>query len=172
MNRSLRLSKSEFRRISRENSAFSAALAGISGVATGIIRAVATAAPVVRNLRDAIEIRFEGARLATLNDLLAMSVQERRRYRVAWHKLVHDTALAEFNGRPPVFATVRITLTRFGPRELDPDAIIPKAPINGLRYSGFIPEDTVAVVQSLSLMQALGDYAVVMRLSKPLGAVL
>jgi hypothetical protein len=112
-----------------------------------------------------LEIRFDGARLATLNDLFAMTIQERRRYRMAWHELIRDAALAQFNGRPPLFPAAGIALTRYGPREVDPDAIIPKAPIDGLRYAGFLPEDTASVVQSLSLNQAVGSYAVLLKLS-------
>lgn len=172
MKRGLRMSHSEFSRIFSGKSADLRAKQSLFAIksekkrpASEIIRAVSTARTSIRGHRRGIELRFDGARLATLNDLLAMSVQERRRYRKAWHKLLHEASIENYDCRPPGFPAVGITLTRFGPRQIDPDAIIPKAPIDGLRYSGFIPEDTAAVVRSLSLLQALGDYAVVVRLS-------
>jgi hypothetical protein len=167
MKRGLRMSKKAFQEIVERKPGFFAAQNGNSTPkqakvrqASEIIRAVSTATGNVTSSRRGLELRFDGARLATLNDLLAMSVQERRRYRKAWHKLIHDTALVEYGCRPPGFEAVNLTLVRRGPREIDPDAIIPKAPIDGLRYSGFIPDDSKAVVCSLSLRQALGSYAV------------
>lgn len=112
-----------------------------------------------------VELRFDGARLATMNDLLAMTVRERYRYRAAWHTLVRDAALEAYAGRPPIFHAVSLTLTRQGPRDIDSDAIVPKAPIDGLRYAGFIPDDTQDVVRRLSLNPARGAYAVVILLS-------
>lgn len=172
MKRGLRMSKKAFLSISEKNRGFFASNdAGFakkqakSRPATGIIRSVSTAAGNVIRSRRGLELRFDGARLATLNDLLAMTVQERRGYRKAWHKLIHDTALVEFGRRPPSFEAVKLTLTRCGPREIDPDAIIPKAPIDGLRHSGFIPDDSGRVVKSLSLRQALGGYSVVIAVS-------
>jgi len=167
LSRHLRLSMSDLAKIGHKNPvlmAFWGQQSTKPRPASQITRAVSTAEPTIRNLRGGVEISFAGARLATLNDLLAMSVQERRKYRSAWHKLVRDTAIAELGGRPPLFQAAIITLTRYGPRAVDPDAIIPKAPIDGLRYAGFLPDDTAQVICGLSLKQRLGPYSVVIQI--------
>lgn len=173
MARCLRLSNAEFSRLALKNAAFQVLQAPelpkkpiASRSASTIIRMVSTAEHSFSECRGGIEIRFEGARLATLNDLFAMGMHERRRYRTAWHKLISNAVLAKYNGHPPRFSAATISLTRIGPRAVDPDAIIPKAPIDGLRYAGFLPDDTVAVVRALSLHQEIGSYAVNIRLLK------
>lgn len=168
MSRCLRLSMAELAKLSGKRQVLSEFLPTKPQnrrAAARISRAVSTATPCVRRGDAQIELAFAGARLATLNDLLAMSVQERGQYRRAWHKLIRDAAIAEFDGRPPTLQAVEITIVRHGPREIDPDAIIPKAPIDGLRYAAFIPDDTKRVVRKLTLAQARGDYAVVIALS-------
>lgn len=173
MARCLRLSNAEFSRLNIRNAGSQALQGHVFAKKTvkprhavEIIRLVSTAKFSFSKLMGGIELRFEGARLATLNDLLAMSVHERRGYRNAWHKLIQEAALAEFNGKPPYFPCAAITVTRFGPRPVDRDAIIPKAPIDGLRYAGFLPDDTAEVVRGLSLNQAIGSYTVQMQLLK------
>lgn len=167
MTRNLRLSKSQFLALSIKTTNNATNTSDLrkknakSRPCHSIVRAVNTAVPVVSAFNPGgFVLHFTGARLATLNDLFAMTHFERRIYRKAWHKLVSDLVMESFHGTPPIFNRVAISVSRVGPRLVDPDNIIPKQPIDALRYAGLLADDTAQVVCRLDISQQIGPYAV------------
>jgi hypothetical protein len=176
MSRNLRLSLKQFMLLSRKslNCGLDSAVFVEKGIqkrsCQSIIRAVSTAQCEIamQNAGDVV-LLFRGARLATQNDLFAMTHNERRIYRKAWHKLVSDLSLVTFRGKPPHFNRVTISVSRIGPRQVDPDNIVPKAPIDALRYAGLLADDTAQVVRRLDISQQIGPYAVAITIRPAIG---
>jgi len=126
--------------------------------------AVGSAFPSASLDGNVLTLRFEGARLATLNTLLGAGHWPQRAYAKAWHQAV---ALAVYRLRVrPRFERARILVVRYTPSHpADPDNLVAKALVDGIRKAGVLPDDTPEVVQEVAVRQAQGDPAVMARVT-------
>lgn len=111
---------------------------------------------------QALELDFRGARLATLNQLLGRDGRDLRLYARAWHEALRRAICGQ---HPlPRFNAAELNVLRIGPRVVDPDNIVAKALVDGVRREGILPEDTPEHVVRFGTQQELGEYRVILRI--------
>lgn len=118
---------------------------------------------------DRLCMTFDGAHLASLDILLDSNHFTLSGYAKSWHNLValavHDLSLQQGESVGP-FKTADIIVTRFAPRLLDMDNLVPKGLVDGLRYTGVLPDDNPLIVKSVLVRQEVGQHAVTAIISK------
>lgn len=115
-----------------------------------------------------MEIRLFGVILLSVNLLYGLMHYERVKYRKAWHRLIEkitEDALGQKEERV-AFSHFIIRAHKVSRRKADTDAKngFLKYPIDGLRYSGVITEDTETHFRDLLCSQSVGKPALVLRI--------
>lgn len=115
-----------------------------------------------------LEIVFHGVVLLSVNTLYGLTHYERVKYRKRWHDLI-ERAVLDLMGpanQRLAFAHCIVRAHRVSRRLADTDAKSGylKYPIDGLRYSGVMVEDSPAHFRDLLCSQSLGMPALALRI--------
>ena len=115
-----------------------------------------------------LEVVFHGVVLLSVNTLYGLTHYERVKYRKRWHDLI-ERAVLDLIGPAKdrlAFAHCIVRAHRVSRRLADTDAKSGylKYPIDGLRYSGIMVEDTPAHFRDLLCSQSLGLPALALRI--------
>jgi len=124
----------------------------------GSISAVETA--------ETLTIRFDGGRLATANDILAMSLRNRMVYKrrikaaISAYFLVtaRESARALSGDRPLGLTLIRQVPTKRERVDFDALAFMFKHVLDGLRICGILPDDNPEIVSAPVVKQPIGPY--------------
>lgn len=111
----------------------------------------------VELLGGLLALRFPRAMLPTVNDLLGVTLRTRIRLRNAWHDTVERAIAGGPDGLFAPIEPVYLIVTRGTPYRLcDLDNLNAKYAIDGLRYSGLLPDDQPSYVLGVFNQQHKG----------------
>lgn len=117
-----------------------------------------------------LELRFEGAKLLSVNRLYGLTHFERIKYRKAWHQKVRDAVQLVVGGprHLQTFDHFIIRSHRISVRKADTDAKSSylKYVIDGLRYANAIVDDREEFFRDLLGTEARGPAALVIRIEQ------
>lgn len=114
------------------------------------------------------EFTLDGARLLSVNEVLALHHYQRMKYRKAWHTLASNVLLVVTRG-PRHWAPFKrfvVTAHRRSPVGCDVDALNGhfKYIIDGLRYAGLLVDDSRKHMLEISATQSVGAHMLHMRI--------